>query len=260
MGKALGAGFIVLLVLVAMAYFFMGSNPRQPTTQQVNPSDGARALSPRDEHREIPAPSEEVTNTYQLSGRLPTLENSDAALFKHLSMLLSSVRLSLLKDDQFLRKFVLQIDNASRGRLVYQHSPIVGPKARFEVDQNGGNLYVDKSNYERYNAYADLAASIDTQLLVAFYQFYEPLLDEAYAELGYPEGSFRGALIQAVDQALATPVIEGEIEIKQLEANYTYTDEALESLNGVQKQLLRMGPANIQKIQSALLAFKARIQ
>jgi len=240
----------------------MGSDPKPSDTHQLGSDShvGSQTISRRTERREIPAPSEEVTNTYQLSGNLPALENSDTALFKHLSMLLSSVRLSLLKDDQFLRKFVLQVDNASQGNLIYQHSPLVGPKTYFEVEQKDGHFYVDKKSYERYNVYGDLAASIDTSLLVAFYRFYEPLLDEAYSELGYPEGSFRGALIQAIDQALAAPVIDADIELKQPEANYTYTDEALESLNMVQKQLLRMGPENIQKIQSALLAFKARVQ
>jgi len=260
MGKALGAGFIVLLVLVAAAYFFMGADPKQTERSVTTNNNESQPVLRREERREIPAPSEEVANTYQLSGTLPPLENSDEPLFNHLSMLLSSVRLNLLKDDQFLRKLVLQVDNAAQGQLVYQHSPIVGPKTYFEVNQDDEQFFVDQNSYERYNTYGDLAASIDTALLVAFYRFYEPLLDEAYSELGYPEGSFRGTLIQSIDQALGAPVVEGEIELKQPEANYTYADESLESLNMVQKQLLRMGPENIQKIQSALLAFKVRIQ
>ena len=220
----------------------------------------SQPLIRKEERREIPTPSEQVTDTYQLSGTLPSLERSDEALFSHLSLLLSSVRLNLLENEQFLRKLVLQVDNASKGQLVYQHSPIKGPKTYFDVDEEDGQLLVDKDSYQRYNPYGDLALSVDTSLLVAFYRFYEPLLDEAYAELGYPEGTFRRALIQAIDQALATPVIAGEIELQQPEANYIYADENLESLNMVQKQLLRMGPENIQKIQSALLAFKARIQ
>lgn len=260
MGKTLGIGFAVLLVLVVAAYFFMDSDPQQIEPPRITDSSESRPVMRKEERREIPPPSEQVANTYQLTGDLPSLGNSDEPLFKHLSMLLSSVRLGLLKDDQFIRKLVLQVDNASRGSLVYQHTPLAGPEAYFEVDQEDDKLYIDSNSYERYNDYGDLAESVDTSLLVAFYRFYEPLLDEAYDELGYEESSFRGALIQAIDQALATPVVEGKIELKQPEANYTYADEKLESLNMVQKQLLRMGPENIQKIQSALLTFKARIQ
>lgn len=261
MGKTLGVGFTVLLVLVAVAYIFMDAEPQQTERGVATPpAEESKPVIRREERREIPAPSEDVVNTYQLSGQLPSLESSDEPLFNHLSMLLSSVRLGLLKDDQFLRKLVLQVDNAARGQLVYQHSPIVGPKTYFAVDQDDDRFLVDQDSFGRYDTYGDLAASIDTSLLVAFYRFYEPLLDEAYAELGYPDGSFRGTLIQAIDQALGAPVVEGEIELKQPEANYTYADERLESLNMVQKQLLRMGPENIEKIQSALLAFKARIQ
>ena len=260
MGKILGAGFVVLLVLVIVAYVSMGSDPQREDSSQSATPNQPQPLIRKEERREIPAPSEEVTNTYQLSGTLPSLERSDEALFSHLSLLLSSVRLNLLEKEQFLRKLVLQVDNASKGQLVYQHSPIKGPKTYFDVDEEADQLLVDQDSYQRYNPYGDLALSVDTSLLVAFYRFYEPLLDEAYAELGYPEGTFRRALIQAIDQALATPVIAGEIELQQPEANYIYADENLESLNMVQKQLLRMGPENIQKIQSALLAFKARIQ
>lgn len=259
MGKTLGIGFAALLVLVVLAYLFMGSDPA-PEPEPVSTSIETRPLMRKEERREIPAPAEEVSNTYQLSGDLPALDNSDQPLFKHLSMLLSGLRLGLLKEDQFLRKLVLQIDNAAKGRLVYQHSPFVGPSSYFEVAQEDDIFYVDLDSYNRYDAYGQLVESVDTSLILAFYRFYEPLLDEAYAELGYPEGSFRGTLIQAIDQVLATPIVEGEIQLEQPEANFTYVDESLESLNMVQKQLLRMGPENTQKIQTALLSFKARIQ
>lgn len=259
MGKILGIGFGILLILVVFAYFSMGSGPAQvgPGTQIAG---GAEPLSRLQERREIPQPPPEVTNTYQLTGTLPPIDASDEPLFKHLSMLLSSVRLALLNDDQFIRKFVLQIDNAAKGELVYRHSPIVGPGSYLETDEDDDKIYIDPDSYARYNTYGDLIESVDTSLLVAFYRFYEPLLDEAYAELGYPEGSFRNTLIAAIDEALAAPVVEGLIELEQPEANYIYADDSLESLNMVQKQLLRMGPENTAKIQRALQSFKARIQ
>jgi hypothetical protein len=259
MYKKLAIGIVVFLVLVMIAYYGMKSDPETDpdTTQSYSGPQQIERTSPP---RELPAPSPEVTATYNLSGTLPPLDSSDEVLFNHLSMLLSSVRLGLLNDEQFIRKAVLQVDNAARGNLVYQHSPLRAPLGNLQIQEQEGKLYLDPDSYSRYNVYGDLMASLDTGLLVAFYRFYEPLLDEAYMELGYPAGRFRGTLIRAIDQALAAPVIEGPIELLQPEANYIYADESLESLNMVQKQLLRMGPENTAKIQEALQRFKARIQ
>tara|TARA_R110002073_G_scaffold105255_6_gene238251 strand:- start:34 stop:816 length:783 start_codon:yes stop_codon:yes gene_type:complete len=260
MFKKLGIGFVVILALVIIAYFGMKSDPEIETDisqQQSGPQQIRRA----EPVRELPPTPPEVATTYNLTGDLPTLDSSDDVLFNHLSMLLSSVRLGLLNNDQFIRKAVLQVDNAAKGNLVYQHSPLRAPLGNLEImNQEDGTLYINPESYARYNVYGDLMASIDTGLMVAYYRFYEPLLDEAYMELGYPEGSFRGTLITAIDQALAAPVIDGPVELSQPEANYVYANESLESLNMVQKQLLRMGPENTTKIQDALQRFKARIQ
>lgn len=86
------------------------------------------------------------------------------------------------------------------------------------------------------------------------------MLDEAYTELGYPEGEFRSVLIKAIDQVLSAPVVEGEIALAQPEANYVFEEASLEGLNMLQKQLLRMGPENTQRVQMVLQRFKSRIQ
>lgn len=262
MGKILGIGFIVLLVLIAIAFFLTnGASVTVPDIASETNAENSQPLNlVREERREIPPPPVQVANTYELTGELPSLDQSDEALFKHLSLLLSNVKLGLLRDEQFIRKLVLQVDNAANGQLIYQHSPFNGPLTAMDVEEAGEGAFVNQQSYSRYNDYGDLAASVDPSLLVAFYRFYEPLLDDAYSELGYPEGTFRSTLIKAIDEALSTPVVDGEIKLEQPEANYVYADTNLESLNMVQKQLLRMGPENTQKIQSALLSFKARIQ
>jgi len=258
MDKKLGIGLVVILLLVLIAYFGMKSDPETDVEalQQTGPQEIRRTEPPR----QLPPPPPGVAATYNLSGTLPTLDSSDEVLFNHLSMLLSSVRLGLLNDDQFIRKAVLQVDNAAQGELVYQHSPLRAPLGGLDTIEQDGKIFINPESYSRYNVYGELMASIDTGLLVAFYRFYEPLLDEAYMEMGYPQGHFRGTLITAIDQALAAPVIEGQIELLQPEANYVYADESLESMNMVQKQLLRMGPENTAKIHESLQRFKARIQ
>ena len=260
MGKLIAFVMVVLAVLVGIVYFLSRSEPEiQPQVQETPnaPQPTARLV----ERREIPLPAPEVLENYALSGELPLLNDSDSALFNHLRLLVTPIRLQLLKDDQLIRKFVLQVDNAANGELIYQHSPLVSPEggiAVIETDENA--LEIDPESYARYDRYADLAGAVDVSLLVAYYQFYEPLLDEAYMELGYSEGDFRFRLIGAIDQVLSVPVVEGSVLLEQPEVNFIFSDPALEGLNTLQKQLLRMGPENTQKIQLALQQFKARIQ
>lgn len=260
MGKVLATIFVVLAIFVAIVYFFSRSEPETEVAQQ-DISESPGPTSRLVERREIPPPTPEVIENYALSGQLPPLNDSDQSLFNHLRLLITPIRLQLLNDDQFIRKFVLQVDNAARGEVIYQHSPFVSPDTQLGVVENAeGGIEIDPASYDRYDRYADLAGAVDTSLLVAYFQFYEPLLDEAYMELGYPENSFRSALIAAIDQALAAPVVEGAIPLDQPELNFVFSDPALEALNPLQKQFLRMGPENTQKIQLVLQQFKARIQ
>ena len=263
MGKILTLVVAVLVILVGSAYLVTKSEPELENDSAIieEEAEAGTPVTGPIERREIPPPEPEVIENYALSGELPSLDQSDEALFNHLRLLITPIRLGLLNEDQFIRKFVLQVDNASRGELIYQHSPLVAPESGIEVAEGTETEFqIDQQGYARYDAYADLAEAVNTSLLVAYYQFYEPLLDEAYTELGYPEGQFRTALIQAIDQVLATPIVEGDIALDQPELNYLFNDSALESLNMLQKQMLRMGPENTQRIQLVLQQFKARIQ
>jgi hypothetical protein len=54
----------------------------------------------------------------------------------------------------------------------------------------------------------------------------------------------------AIDQVLATPVVHGEIELKQPKVFYRFADSELESLSPLQKQIMRMGPSNTLRLQT----------
>ncbi len=268
MSKVLTVIIAVLVILVGSAYLLTGSG----SDTELEGSARDTGMLDRDEvvpsteeepveRREIPAPAPDLVESYSLSGDLPSIDDSDEAILNHLGLVVTPVALQLFNDDQFIRKLVLQVDNAARGELIYAHSPFAGPETGIDVtEENGGELEINPQSYARYDAYAELAETVDTPLLVAYYQFYEPLLDEAYTELGYPEGEFRSVLIKAIDQVLSAPVVEGEIALAQPEANYVFEEASLEGLNMLQKQLLRMGPENTQRVQMVLQRFKSRIQ
>ena len=87
----------------------------------------------------------------------------------------------------------------------------------------------------------------------------EPLLDEAYRELGYPDGRFRDALDAAMNRLASTPVPEGYVEVRRGNVLWEFRDPSLESLSSPQKHLLRMGPANARLVQSKIREIQAAL-
>ena len=85
-----------------------------------------------------------------------------------------------------------------------------------------------------------------------------PLLEEALAELGSREAVLP-QIAGAIDQLLAVPVIRDDIELLQPKVFYEYADPSLEGLSPLQKQALRMGPANVVRLQSYLRALRSEL-
>ncbi len=70
--------------------------------------------------------------------------------------------------------------------------------------------------------------------------------------MGYPNQDFEETLIQAIKELLGTPIVKGDIVVVQGVTTYQMVDENLEDLDDAQRDLLRMGPQNIRKVQNKL--------
>ena len=86
----------------------------------------------------------------------------------------------------------------------------------------------------------------------AWYQTLKPRVQDAYRELGYPDGDVDSALKRAIVLLLKTPVVDGRIDLRGPPPLYTFGDDRLELLAGSQRQLLRMGPRNERIVQEKL--------
>jgi len=73
--------------------------------------------------------------------------------------------------------------------------------------------------------------------------------------LGYPNQDFHPVLLRAIEELLAVPVIEEEIEVVPRVTSYLFRREDLEKLSDAQKHLLRMGPSNVEIIKTKLREF-----
>jgi hypothetical protein len=248
---------IALVVIIAGVVFWAVQN--EPEVEFADTSEPQQAETPI-ALTPLPETPDAVATEFKLLGELPPLNESDAAVESHLRLLGGMEPLEWIAGEQILRRIVVQIANITEGEFVYQQSPLVQPDA-LSVRKVDDNIFLlDPSSYQRYDPYVELLASIEPDLLVAFYRYYEPLLDQAYSELGNPIGAFRGQLVAAIEVMLTAPVIEGDIELVKPEANYQFRNPQLEALSPVQKQLIRMGPENTRRVQSVLRAFITRIR
>lgn len=244
---------LIVAVLVATAFWLSRDVPDNEVETAPLVVTSAAPVE-RQPVEPLPAPQETIARDYQLQGELPPLLESDDPLKAHLRLLAGALPVTWLSGDQILQKVVLQVESAADGDLIYQHSPILAPPAGMTVlpTTEEGVYLLDRSSYARYNLYADFLAGLDSELLTAFYRYYEPLLDQAYVRLGNEPDSFRARFAEALDEVLAAPRVEGDIRLTRPLLSYEYENPELESLSMVQKQLLRMGPANTRKIQDAL--------
>lgn len=189
---------------------------------------------------------------------LPELNNSTPTVLQELDS--SDINIRPLKSSQLIRDAVVLADNISNGSIVRDRTIVQRPDGRFSVIEVDGELYIDESSYHRYDALVDWFVSLDAYALADNYELFKPLVQEAYAEIGYPDSNFDDTLIEAIDVLLSTPVPEGLVEVNADSVMYTYADDAYEALPAAQKQLLRMGPDNIERIKQKLREIQRALQ
>src|SRR5262249_59316891 len=100
----------------------------------------------------------------------------------------------------------------------------------------GDHVYIDPASYERYDAVAELMGSVDPQRAVDLYRQVSPLCEEAYRGLGHREGGFDQALGRAIRMLLATPIVEGEVELAPRVVTLAFAGPALAELAPGPKQ------------------------
>ncbi len=181
---------------------------------------------------------------------LPSLDDSDPAVKTEINQLSPETGvLSWLKSDHLIRRGVAIMDALKNGAIATKLLNLPSPKDRFTVKKERGALWLDSANYERYGRFMSVLEKIDPTAVANLYRRFKPLLQQAYAELGYPESKLDETLFGAIEQITATPVISRPIELKQESVAYTFADPKLEKLPPIQKTLIRMGPENTRIIQ-----------
>lgn len=243
------AGAIVLLI--AGGLWLWKSSQTAVTATRVSMPAEAPATK---EHEDADVPS--TPDVQRLV--LPSLEASDDFVREQVSPL-SPGMTEWLKQDDLVRRFAVVVDNARAGDYPRRQLVFLTPTAKFPVRQDGDRMVLDPEGYHRFDSFVDTAISIDPQKAAALLRTLSPLLVEALKELGAKDSDPTTAIRESIEQVLATPDLQGDIEVVQPKVYYQFADPTLESLKPLQKQLLRMGPQNLARIKSYLTQVKGNL-
>ncbi len=284
--------FIILVIItIGIAWQFTGDKTEQVVAEKSIPV--VEAIPEKVD--ELPEPIieiPEVTITEEIIEEviepvvnpLPLLDDSDDWLkIKLPEITWRKELLTLIVDEDMIRRFVVFTDNFAQGIIAYEHSPFILPKVKFapkidsinfqslvqkqdqrttssqhasQVKQNVWQWDINSS--QRFSLYVDLLRSIDSESLVQWYIEIKPLIDEAYSELGYDD-DFTNTLHDAITRVLDMELPKTSMALIQPSVMYKFADPELESLPDTDKLLLRLGKGNLLVIKSALLELHEKL-
>lgn len=191
---------------------------------------------------------------------LPPLDASDATILSALAVVFGDATLaSYVQPDRVVRRIVATVDNVPRATAPPALWPAKPASGMLSVTTSGGRITLAANNSLRYAAYVRVLESLDRDRFVAFYRRNYPLFQQAYRELGYPDGHFNDRAVEAIDVLIATPSIPEPLLLVQPKVFLQYADRDVEALPAGQKVMLRIGAPNAQRVKAKLYEIRSAI-
>lgn len=245
-GAGVWIAVVALLVAASAAVyitFFGLRSDRRPTPPTSATTSVARP--PRD----VPLGGEpEAIAVPPLDDTDPLVRRLVTALSEHPAIA------ALLATKDLIRNFTVVVLNIADGRPAMTRLAALRPAGSFQTIAAGRTEVIAPANYDRYTRVVGALASVDPAAAARVYATLKPRIDEAYHELGYPNQAFDDVLRRAILLVLQTPTVTGAVPLRHKGIGYGYDDERLEQLSPVQKLLVRMGPANAERVKQQVRA------
>lgn len=252
---------VAALVILLLAYLFMGGEDKKPEPQIVEIEEPIITE---------PDPEPEPEPTYEPPTQLVTpeptplpepepepepepLDITDGAVKTAVMAISAMPELAqVLVDEDLLRRFVVFTNNLADEQLADSHHLLRAPETSFKVYRQADKEWIDSASYQRYTVYAQILDSMDTDTMMSLYETYKPAIENVFAEIGDPSDDFDTRLVDAIDHLLDTPEVPVPVEVYTDSVMYKYKIERVEDLSAPQKQLLRTGPENMRLIKAKL--------
>lgn len=257
-GKIMGAIVVIVIVAAAAWWYFTRMPGVDFTRHGPEPSAPAKAST-------APAPIEHPISEAQTGPApatttpLPPLDASDGAVAQALAAIPSAEGLSeMLLARGLVPHIVATVDALPRRSIGASILPLRTPKGVFMTDTSSGQPVLDTKDYARYAPYMKIVETVDPRTLVTWYVHWYPLFQEAYRQLGYPQGYFNDRLIAAINDMLAAPNARPPVALVATpDGHFAFADPTWESLSVGQKLMIRIGPENERVLKSRLRSIRA---
>lgn len=187
-----------------------------------------------------------------IKSELVSLENSDDG-FRDAVGDVSEGLVDWFNVINVIEKYLVVINDVSQNQISYKHRAFIKAPGSIVVKEDSEGLYLAQESYKRYDGLANAIASIDVQKGFALYLKFKPVFKAVYQNFAYPAGyELEDIFMKAAASVIEAPVIESRLALVQHTVKYKFAEKKLETLNDVEKQMLRMGPENTKKIQAKL--------
>jgi hypothetical protein len=244
-----------VVVVAAGTWYYLQSRHAEPARVPEAAQTPPPAGPPTEPAIQHPLPEASAS-----TAPLPSLADSDPALSDALSQVVGSATVKdYLLPESIIRHLVVTIDNLPRQKVAVQKRPIRAVGGSFVADGDELHATLDAQNFARYQPMVAVIAKLDMRQVAAVYIRFYPLFQQAYQDLGYPNGYFNDRLVQVIGSLLATPQPTGPIALARPNVMYVFADPGLESRPAGQKLLIRMGPDNAAVIKTKLDELRAAI-
>ncbi|WP_214000263.1 DUF3014 domain-containing protein [Arsukibacterium sp.] len=272
------AGIAAVVIVILLALWMLFKPGAEPEQEMVPPTPlPARAeiideqpLPPpvTETEPEVAADAEVEVESEQTMAQpteepLPALENSDPVLKQEVLKIDWQPGLAaLINTEQMVRNLVVTVDNLAQRQLVANHPVVVPLDQPFIAtpENNGQSYQIDPASYQRYEPYVRLLENSEPEQMLQVLERYRPLFEQAFGELGYPELSFEQRLQQALQQFLAIEPNTADTTLVRKSVAYTYADPAVEERSDLEKQIIRLGPDNHQRLRAVAQKYLALLE
>jgi hypothetical protein len=250
--RVIGIAVAFALVTASGGLLYLLRRSPAPTSATPGPAELARppAATP-----EAPSSGEPA------SSPVPPLDGSDDFIRGLARALSSHPELAAwLAQRELVRTFVVVMSRIAEGASPAKQLSFLAQRDPFRTLGRPPRLSIDARSYARYDLFAAVVASLDAGGCARLYRKTEPLIEEAYRELGEPERGFSAVLDRAFQRLLDVPIVEGPVLLEASSVSYRFVDPRLESLTPAQKHLLRMGPRNMRLVQGKLREIRRELR
>ena len=249
-----GAIVLTAALIFAARWYMTGTPTVAPSVTQAPEPAPAAPVAPKIEH-----PIERADAEPGPAPQAP-LEGSDPAMRDALASLFKGNKLpEFVQPMNLIRNIVATIDNLPRSKAAPRLWPVQPTSGALSTTNAGDDLVIAPDNSARYAPVVALVEAVDTKQLVAIYVHFYPLFQQAYRELGYPDGYFNDRLVAVIDHLIATPQVKAPFALVQPKILYQYADPELEALSAGQKAMIRIGPDNAAVLKAKLREIRFRV-